>query len=130
MNIRGVAAASQSGHRGQIAAVAAHYFDDEEPPLGSGGRLPNPVANLSDLVERGVAAEGELRAGDVVADRRGQDDDGDVEFRELGPVFGHQEGGVVGLKATDEEETVNVLLRQRPGSNVSKLFKAAIYKLS
>ena len=112
VNVSRVAAPGHSSHRGQVAAVAAHHFDDEEPTLGSGRRLPDPVADFGDLVEGGVAAEREVRARNVVADGGGQHDHRDLELGVLGSTLGQQERGMVGLKPTDHQQSVNVLLSQ------------------
>ena len=83
VDVRGVAATSQACHRGKVARVAAHDLDDEHPPLRAGGRLANLVTDFGDLVERRVAAERKISSGHVVADRRRQDDDRNLEFRKL-----------------------------------------------
>lgn len=42
-----VGACSQAAHSGQVATVAPHGLDDEDPALGATGRLLDAVARLS-----------------------------------------------------------------------------------
>lgn len=41
-----VGTCSQTAHSGQVAAVAPHGLDDEDPPLGAAGRLLDAVTRL------------------------------------------------------------------------------------
>ena len=52
------------------AAQNSHEtYEDKNSSFCSGSRLPDPLANFGDLVERGVGSEAEVGAGNVVADR-------------------------------------------------------------
>ena len=73
-------AGGQAAHHGQIAALAAHHFDDVTAALRDGGLL-DLVHRFDDLVQRRVRANAQIRAGQVVVDRGGQADDRDVEGR-------------------------------------------------
>lgn len=50
MDVDGVRPRSQTPHGGQVAAVAPHGLDDEDPPLGAAGRLFDAVTRLNDRV--------------------------------------------------------------------------------
>ena len=71
-----VRAAGDRAHERQIAAVAAHHLDDERAPVGL-GRRADRVDRLGDAVQRGVRADGHVRADHVVVD--GSHQPGDVE---------------------------------------------------
>lgn len=47
VDVDGVCACSQAPHSGQVATVAPHGLDDEDPPLGATGRLLDAVTRLS-----------------------------------------------------------------------------------
>lgn len=46
IDIDGVCACCQTAHSGQVATVAPHGLDDEDPPLGAAGRLFDAVTCL------------------------------------------------------------------------------------
>ena len=112
MDVSRVTSAGQTCHGCQVSAVAAHDLDDEDPTLRSGRRLADPVADLGDLVQSGVAPEREVGAGNVVADGGRQDDDRDSEFGKLISVLGHEECRVEGLEPPYEQKSVNVFVRE------------------
>ena len=87
VDVSSVRPAGHPGHGGQVAAVAAHGLHYEDSPLGAGGRLPDPVADLGDRVQSRVGPDGEVGAGDVVGDGGGEDDHRDTELSELVSVF-------------------------------------------
>lgn len=61
------------------------------------GRLPDPVADLWDFIESRVGPEGELSAGDVVADGGGDHDHGDAELGVLVPGLVQLQGSLIAL---------------------------------
>ena len=61
--------AGDAGHQRQVAAVAPHHLD-QEGALVRGGRHLQPVDRLQRDVERGVDADRDLGAGEIVVDRR------------------------------------------------------------
>lgn len=57
VDVDGVGPCSQTAHRGQIAAVAPHGLDDEDPPLGAAGRLLDAVTRLIPTQVRKLSKE-------------------------------------------------------------------------
>lgn len=51
VNVGGIRPSGQAGHGGQVAAVTSHRLDDEHAPLGSAGRLLDPVTCLTQSVK-------------------------------------------------------------------------------
>lgn len=47
VDVDGVGARGQAAHSGQVAAVAPHGLDDEDPPLGATGRLLDAITRLN-----------------------------------------------------------------------------------
>jgi hypothetical protein len=101
-------AAGDAGVRGDPAGVAAHHLDDHDAVVARRGR-PEAVERVGGEGHRGVEAEGDDGAAEVVVDGLGHADDGDA-----GPeaLEGDGEGAVA---ADDDEraesEVVEVLLR-------------------
>ncbi len=81
------------------AGVPAHHLDDEDAVVGLGGGV-QPVDGLGRDVDRGVEAEGEVGAGEVVVDRLGDADDVHAEVGELG-------GDAEGVLAADRDQRVD-----------------------
>ena len=92
------------GVQGDPAGVPAHHLDDEHPVVGLGGGV-QPVDRLGGDVDRGVEAEGEVGAGEVVVDGLRDADDVDAEVGELG---GHAEG----VLAADRDQRVDARRRR------------------
>ena len=97
---------------------ASRAHQDEDPSLGSGRRLSDPVADLRDLVEGRVGSEAEVGARNVVADRRRENDDRDLELRILVPVLHEQEGRVEGLEPPEHQDAADLLLPDLLGHQV------------
>ena len=76
-------AAGDAGVQRDPAGVAAHHLDDQHAVVRLGGRV-QAVDRLGGDVDRGVEAEREVGAGQVVVDRLGHADDVDAEVGELG----------------------------------------------
>lgn len=51
VDVDGVRARGQTPYGGQVATVAPHGLDDEDPPLGAAGRLFDAVTCLNESVE-------------------------------------------------------------------------------
>ena len=98
----------QARHDGEVAAVAPHHLDDERPPPGH-GRLLDLVDGLDDGVQRGVGADGELRAREAVVDagrERRRSGCGRGRGR---PGRLHPERRLVGRPAADEEDPLDLV---------------------
>ena len=93
----------------------SNAFNISHPPLGAGRRLPDPVADLRDLVEGSVRAEAEVRPRHVVGDGGRQHDHGDAELLVLVPGLRQLKDRVEGLEAADEEDAMDVVLAQGRG---------------
>jgi hypothetical protein len=74
--------------------------------------LPDPVADLGDLVESSVGPETEVGTRNVVADGGRKNDDRNPEFRILVPVLGQQEGGVEGLEPAQHQDAADLVVSQ------------------
>ena len=83
------------------AGVPAHHLDDEHPVVRLGGGV-QPVDRLARDVDRGVEAEGEVGAGEVVVDRLGYADHVDAEVGELGR-------DAEGVLAADRDQRVHAV---------------------
>ena len=94
-----VGAAGDARPRGDVAGVAAHDLDDHHPVVRLGGGV-QPVDGLGGDLHRGVEAEGELGARQVVVDGLRHADDLHAELVEL---VGHAEG----VLAADGDEGVD-----------------------
>ena len=84
--------------------------------LGSHRRLSNLVTDLSDLVQRRVRPETELGPGNVVTDRRRENDHRDSELGKFASIFWKHEYGVVSTEAADKEEAADVVSFQLVGN--------------
>jgi hypothetical protein len=62
-------AAGDAGHQTEVAAVPAHHLDERAAPMRR-RRHAQPVDRLERDVERGVEADRDVRAAEVVVDRR------------------------------------------------------------
>lgn len=51
VDVDGVGPRSQTPNSGQVATVATHGLDDEDPPLGATGRLFDAVTCLKESVQ-------------------------------------------------------------------------------
>ena len=58
-------------------------FENKDPPFGSGGALFEFVDGFDDLVESRVGAEGKVRSGNIVGNRRRKQTNRNVQRREL-----------------------------------------------
>ena len=76
---RGFGSGSDGGIEGKESGIASHDFDEEES-LMAGACVAQFVHTFDDGVERGVIADGRVRAPEVIIDRSGHSDDGDVVF--------------------------------------------------
>ena len=99
-----VGAAGDAGVQRDPAGVPAHHLDDQHPVVRLGGRV-QPVDRLHRDVDRGVEAEGEVGAGEVVVDRLRDADDVDAEVGELG-------GDAEGVLAADRDQRVDPVGRE------------------
>ena len=92
--------------------LTPHGLHNEDSPLGSLGRLADPVADLRDLVESRVRADGEVCARDVVGDGGREDHHGNPELLELLASLGELEDCLECLESSNHDETLNLVLRQ------------------
>jgi len=115
VDVGGISTAGQTGQGGQVATVATHRLDDEHSALGALGRLTNTVADLRDLIQTSVTAQGEFCTGHIVRDRRWDNHDRDAELRVVVPLIGNLSGGMVTLEATDDQKTLDLELLQTSG---------------
>ena len=90
-------AGGQGTVEGEEAGVASHDLDEEES-LVRGGRVTDLVDALHDGVQGRIVTDGEVGAGEVVVDRTGQADDGEVVL--LGEIASAMQAAV----ATDDDE--------------------------
>ena len=100
-------AGREAAHQRQIAAVAAHDLDHEAAARRD-RRVLDLVDHLDDAVERGVGADAQLGAGQVVADRGRQADDRDVEGRELSPTLLQLQSRLVCRPASDQQQAIDL----------------------
>ena len=89
-----------------------HRLHNEDSPLGSLGRLADPVADLGDLVQSRVRPDGEVGARDVVGDGGRQDHHGDPELLELLASLGELENGLESLEASNDDKTLDLVLSE------------------
>ncbi len=78
-----VAAAGHAGVERDPARPPAHDLDDHDPVVGLGRRV-QAVDGLGGDADRGVEAERDVRAAEVVVDRLGDADDGQAVALQLG----------------------------------------------
>jgi len=97
-------AGQPTGQR-QIAGVSTHRLDEESALVG-GGRILDAVDGVQDGVQRGVHTDGDVRAVDVVVDRGGHTDDGEIHTVKL------QASGERAV-AADDHESLDLLLAER-----------------
>ena len=101
----------------EVAAAAAHHLDHEAALRGDGRGL-DLVHRAHDVVEGGVAADRQLRGGQVVVDRGGQADHRQVEGGEalaLGVQLGDRR---VARPAPDHQDAVELVLLDLAGDLV------------
>src|SRR5699024_92087 len=95
-----VGAARNAGVQGQPAGLVAHDLDAHDPAVAAGGGV-DAVDDVGGNVHRGVEAEGDVGAVDVVVDGLGQADD-------VQPLLGQEVGGLVGAVAAQTEQAVQL----------------------
>ena len=83
------------------ARVAAHHLDHEHPVVRLGGGV-QPVDRLGGDVDRGVEAEREVGAAEVVVDGLRYADDVDAQVGQLG-------GDAEGVLAADRDQRVDAV---------------------
>ena len=91
--------------QGDVAGVATHHFDDEEPVMRIRS-VPDLVDRLHGGVHCRIETNGKIRSGNVFIDGARDPDAGDVEF--IGKYLGTVEGAV----AADHDQSVDPALAQ------------------
>ena len=102
---RHVRAGGQPGVQRDPAGVPAHHLDEHHPLMRLGGAV-QPVDGLGRDLQRGVVAECDVGAVDVVVDGLGHPDDGNVLLGE--PVRGGQRA-----LAADRDQHVDAVVVER-----------------
>ncbi len=113
-------AAGQAAHQRQVAAVATHGLHHVAPGGGRRRQL-DPVDRLDDHVQRGVGADRQLRAGQVVVDGRRHADDRNAESRVAVPLLMQQVGRLVGVPAADHQQRVDPVVLELAADRVQVL---------
>ena len=100
-----VGAAGDAGRQRELSRGPPHHLDDEDA-LQGGRRVADAHDGVEHGVERGVEADREVAAADVVVDGRGDADDLDAALHELVPA------GQRAI-AADDDEALHVETLQR-----------------
>ena len=90
----------------------SHGLHNEDSPLGSLGRLADPVADLGDLIESRVRPDGEVGARDVVRDGGRQHHHRNTELLELLASLGELEHCLESLESSNDDQTLNLVFGQ------------------
>jgi hypothetical protein len=73
--------AGNAGHQRQVTAIASHRLDEKSPLVRRGGDL-QPINRFKRDVERGVDADGDLRAVQIIVNRRSHSHDREPHLRD------------------------------------------------
>lgn len=107
----------EAAHEGEVAARAAHDFDDEAATCGDCG-LFDFIDDFDDVVEGGVGSNAEFGSGEVVVDGGGEADDGDVEGGEVFAFGVESVGGLIACPAADHEDALDAVIFDGAGDGV------------
>lgn len=110
-------AGSEAGHQRQVAAAAAHRLGHEAPP-GRGPGLLDPVQRPHRAVERGVRADRQLRARQVVVDAGREQHDRHPQRGVVAALGDQLVHGQVGVDPTHHDQRVHLGLLQGPAHRV------------
>lgn len=106
---------SQGTERSDVTALSTLRLNNKDSVPAGGCRLLDCVTGIDQRVQRRIATEREVRKRDVVGDRAGQVDHGDLEGGVRSPVLLEDHDRVERLESTDDEQGIDVVSLEGAG---------------